>query len=49
MTLLRNGLCEDHRPHFHTSKTLGRFWCTADQSQRQPFKAERLRAARLGG
>jgi hypothetical protein len=45
-----DGLCakrEYHQPHLHDSDTLGRFWCTADQSQREPYRSERLRAARL--
>lgn len=43
-----DGLCgnkEDHDPHLHDSASLGRFWCTADQSQREPFRSERRRAA----
>lgn len=45
---LRNGLCADradHEPHEHVSDSLGRFWCTADQSQREPLRSERLRQA----
>lgn len=41
-----DGLCAnkgDHRPHLHDSASLGRFWCTADQSQREPYRSERLR------
>ena len=45
---LPQGLCSDrsdHQPHRHHSTSLGRFWCTADQSQRQPFASQaRLRA-----
>lgn len=40
------GLCgnkEDHIPHLHQSKTLGTFWCHADQSQRLPYAAEMRR------
>lgn len=40
------GLCanrEDHAPHVHDSATLGTFWCTADQSQREPGRSERRR------
>jgi hypothetical protein len=40
------GLCgnrEEHRPHRHDSVSLGAFWCTADESQRLPFAAERRR------
>lgn len=43
-----DGLCADrgeHRAHLHDSGTLGRFWCTADQSQREPWRSERRRAA----
>lgn len=43
-----DGLCGDrseHRAHLHESPTLGRFWCTADQSQREPWRSERRRAA----
>lgn len=45
-----DGLCADrgeHRAHLHDSETLGRFWCTADQSQREPWRSERRRAALL--
>lgn len=41
-----DGLCgnrDDHRPHLHDSPTLGRFWCTADQDQREPHRSERRR------
>jgi hypothetical protein len=40
----RSGLCgnrEDHEPHTHESKGLGRFFCHADQSKRLPFAMER--------
>lgn len=43
---LPEGLCgnrEDHEPHVHESATLGRFWCSADQSKRLPYAAERRR------
>jgi hypothetical protein len=43
-----DGLCADrseHRAHLHESRTLGRFWCTADQSRREPWRSERRRAA----
>lgn len=43
-----DGLCADrseHRAHLHDSRTLGRFWCTADQDQREPWRSERRRAA----
>jgi hypothetical protein len=42
------GLCanrEDHEPHVHNSLTLGRFRCTADQSEREPFRSEQRRRA----
>lgn len=42
-----DGLCanrEDHQPHLHDSASLGRFWCTADQQDREPFRSERRRA-----
>lgn len=41
-----DGLCgnrDDHRPHLHDSPTLGRFWCTADQNRREPYRSERRR------
>lgn len=41
-----DGLCADrtdHRPHLHDSATLGRFWCTADQSHREPYRSEARR------
>lgn len=43
---LRDGLCgnrADHDPHLHNSTSLGEFWCTADQSTRLPYAAERRR------
>lgn len=43
---MRNGLCankDDHVPHLHRSSTLGRYWCTADQSQREPYRSEQRR------
>lgn len=45
---LPRGLCgnrDDHHPHIHHSTTLGTFWCTADQSQREPWRSERRRRA----
>ena len=42
-----DGLCgnrEDHPPHLHDSKTLGVFWCTANQEDREPWRSERRRA-----
>lgn len=41
-----DGLCADrgpHKPHLEDSPTLGRFWCTADQSQREPGRSESRR------
>lgn len=38
------GLCGDrteHPAHLHESPSLGRFWCTADQDQREPWRSER--------
>lgn len=38
-----HGLCgnrADHDPHVHKSLSLGRFWCTADQSKRLPYALE---------
>lgn len=43
---LPQGLCgnrESHGAHEHQSRSLGLFWCTADESQRLPFAAERRR------
>lgn len=43
---LPQGLCgnrEWHWAHEHQSQSLGLFWCTADESQRLPFAAERRR------
>ena len=40
------GLCADrtpHEPHLHESESLGRYWCTADESQREPGRSERRR------
>lgn len=37
------GLCgdkADHTGHVHESATLGRFWCTADQTSREPYRSE---------
>jgi hypothetical protein len=42
-----NGLCSDrsdHQPHIQKGSNIGPFWCTADQSQREPFKSERRRS-----
>lgn len=43
---LPSGLCGDrgqHVPHEHDSPTLGTFWCTADQREREPGRSEWLR------
>jgi hypothetical protein len=43
------GLCADrseHPPHRHDSASLGRFWCTADQEQREPHRSQRLQDQR---
>jgi hypothetical protein len=43
------GLCavrEEHDPHLHMSDSLGRFLCTADQSQREPNRSQRAQDAR---
>lgn len=47
--LLPLGLCGDREcdvPHVHRSETLGVFWCTADQTQREPYRSEARRAGR---
>lgn len=41
---LPKGLCgnkADHEPHEHKSKSLGTFWCHADQTKRMPFAGEK--------
>lgn len=38
------GLCGDrteHAPHLHESASLGRFWCTADETDREPGRSQR--------
>jgi hypothetical protein len=43
-SLLPRGLCgdrSDHFPHEHISVTLGTFRCSADQSEREPYRSER--------
>lgn len=38
------GLCAnktEHNPHAHFSDTLGLFWCTANQREREPYRSER--------
>lgn len=45
----RRGLCADrgeHEAHDHVSDSLGRFWCTADQDEREPWRSERARMGR---
>lgn len=40
----RKGLCGDrseHEPHSVTSGALAPFWCTAEQSDREPGRSER--------
>jgi hypothetical protein len=39
------GTKTDHLSHEHTSESLGVFWCTADQTQREPFRSEQVRNA----
>lgn len=44
--MIKRGLCanrSDHRAHLHDSGTLGRFWCTANQDDREPMRSERRR------
>jgi len=39
-----DGLCGDrgeHPAHLHESATLGRFWCTARQADREPGRSQR--------
>lgn len=43
------GLCgnrADHEPHRHSSRSLGLFWCSADQEQRLPYAAEKRQRSR---
>jgi hypothetical protein len=43
---LPRGLCserEDHAGHEHTSTSLGTYWCTGDQNDREPGRSERRR------
>lgn len=45
---LKQGLCGnrgDHEPHVHESSTLGRFWCHADQTKREPHYSEHRRSS----
>lgn len=47
---LPEGLCgnkEDHEPHRDRSKSLGLFWCHADQEKRLPYAAERRRRQKI--
>lgn len=49
---LPNGLCgmrSDHKPHDVYGAPIGDYHCSADQSTRLPYAAERLRAAVHGG
>lgn len=44
---LPHGLCavrEDHLPHVVETGSLAPFICTADQSQREPFRSEQRRS-----
>ena len=44
------GLCgnkKDHEPHDHSSTSLGKFWCHADQSRRLPYAAEKAQQERF--
>jgi hypothetical protein len=44
--LLPLGLCADKAPHGqhkHDSRTLGTFWCTGDQTRREPYRSEARR------
>lgn len=46
---LSHGLCADreaHRPHVHDSATLGTFWCTANQHDREPGRSDRAHRQR---
>lgn len=48
---LLRGLCgdrTDHEPHIRDSPTLGTFWCTAQQEEREPWRSERRRRAGQG-
>lgn len=41
-----DGLCanrNDHQPHMVRGGSLGTFWCTADQSKREPGRSESRR------
>ena len=45
---LPRGLCAnrtDHAPHLYSSGSLGTFWCTANQDDREPYRSERWRRA----
>ena len=42
-----DGLCAqrgDHPDHEHTSESLGRFWCTGREADREPGRSERARS-----
>jgi hypothetical protein len=43
---LPKGLCPDrdrHDGHEYLSSSLGRFWCTGDPDDREPYRSERRR------
>lgn len=45
-----DGLCaikDDHHAHPVLDGSLAPFWCTADQSQREPWRSEQRRKAVL--
>ena len=47
-TILPKGLCPirtDHHQHEVNSRTLGRFWCHADQSKREPWASQQKQNA----
>lgn len=44
---LRTGLCArkgDHTPHRHESTSLGVYWCSGEEDDREPGRSERRRA-----
>lgn len=48
LLVLRPGLCADkmdHEPHLVTAGSLAPFWCTAVQSDREPWRSEQRRKA----
>lgn len=47
--MIPQGLCSnknDHEPHWFESKTLGKFWCHANQTRREPYASEKRREAK---